>query len=50
MVKLGGNVTRALLGELAHTGEASQVSYVSAQVRPTVGGLASQQDVCYFPN
>ncbi len=36
--------------ELAHTGERSQVSYVSAQVAPAVGGFATQLDACYFPN
>lgn len=45
----GANTVEVLI-ELAHNGERSQVSYASAQVRPTVGGLASQAEVCYFPN
>lgn len=45
----GANTVEVLI-ELAHNGERSQVSYASAQVKPTVGGLASQAEVCYFPN
>lgn len=36
--------------ELAHTAERSQVSYATGQVKPSVGGLASQFDACYFVN
>lgn len=36
--------------ELAHNGERSQVSFVSAQVTAAAGGIASQFDACYFPN
>lgn len=36
--------------ELAHNGDRSQVSYLSAQIAPAAGGPATQFDACYFPN
>ena len=48
--KGGTDATVQVQVELAHTGERSQVSYLSAQIAPSAGGLASQFDACYFPN
>ena len=45
----GANTVEVII-ELAHTAERSQVSYAIGQVRPAVGGLASQLDACYFVN
>jgi hypothetical protein len=45
-----GSNTVQVQVELAHNGERSQVSYVSSQVAPSVGGMATQLDACYFPN